>query len=112
MPDTPLCLVMGMDSFDSLPAWHRWRELIELAHIVVVPRPDQGRLRAATARFLEARQVGDASDLKTRLAGCIYRCEITALAISATDIRERLSAGRSIRYLVPEPVWRDLQSSK
>ena len=34
-----LCLLLGMDAFLSLPKWHRWKELIDLAHIVVAHRP-------------------------------------------------------------------------
>src|SRR5690606_32888062 len=35
----PICLLLGMDAFVSLPQWHRWNELLDLAHIVVAHRP-------------------------------------------------------------------------
>ena len=38
-PHRSLCLLLGMDAFLGLPAWHRWRELFELAHVVVAHRP-------------------------------------------------------------------------
>src|SRR5262245_12412890 len=38
-PDRSLCLLLGMDAFLGLPNWHRWRELLDLAHIVVAHRP-------------------------------------------------------------------------
>src|SRR5205807_1734023 len=34
-PQASLCLLLGMDAFLGLPNWHRWRELLTLAHIVV-----------------------------------------------------------------------------
>ena len=34
-PDRSLCLIVGMDAFLGLPKWHQWRELLELAHLVV-----------------------------------------------------------------------------
>ena len=37
--DRPLCLLLGMDAFLGLPQWHRWRELLDLAHVVVAHRP-------------------------------------------------------------------------
>jgi len=37
--DTPLCLLLGADAFLGLPTWHRWRELFQLAHVVVAHRP-------------------------------------------------------------------------
>ena len=37
--DEPLCLVLGMDAFLTLDSWHRWKEILQLAHIVVTHRP-------------------------------------------------------------------------
>src|SRR3984893_2121982 len=37
-PQASLCLLLGMDAFLGLPNWHRWRELLTLAHIVVAHR--------------------------------------------------------------------------
>ena len=34
-PERSLCLLLGMDAFLGLPQWHRWRELLTLAHVVV-----------------------------------------------------------------------------
>ena len=38
----PLVLLLGSDSFLTLPTWLRWRELFELAHIAVASRPGDG----------------------------------------------------------------------
>ena len=38
-PDRSLCMIVGMDAFLSLPKWHQWRELLQLAHLVVAHRP-------------------------------------------------------------------------
>jgi len=34
-PDRSICLIVGMDAFLSLPKWHQWQELLQLAHLVV-----------------------------------------------------------------------------
>jgi len=39
MPGRPLLLLVGADAFLGFPKWHRWMDLFDLAHIVVVPRP-------------------------------------------------------------------------
>jgi len=31
--------LLGMDAFLGLPNWHRWREILDLAHVVVATRP-------------------------------------------------------------------------
>src|SRR6202522_2934291 len=38
-PQRSLCLLLGMDAFLGMPTWHRWRDIFELAHVVVAHRP-------------------------------------------------------------------------
>ena len=38
-PQRSLGLIVGMDAFLGLPRWHRWRELLDVAHIIVAHRP-------------------------------------------------------------------------
>ncbi len=58
-PDRPLCLLLGMDAFLNLPYWHKWRELLDLAHVVVAQRPgwDAPRGGSLGELYLERRTV-------------------------------------------------------
>ena len=38
--DDPLFLLLGWDAFCGLPSWHRWEELLQHCHILVLQRPD------------------------------------------------------------------------
>lgn len=101
----PVLLVVGQDAANALDGWHRWRELFELAHLVVMRRPDahfecRGELRAE----FERRRVHEADRLHGAPAGGVLSVELTQLDISSTDIRERLAHGRSPRYLLPDAV--------
>jgi nicotinate-nucleotide adenylyltransferase len=104
-PERSLCLLLGMDAFLGLPHWHRWRELLGLAHIVVAHRPGW---RAPTTGPLGEVMVdhgtGSIRELHTRPAGRIYVHAGTQLEISSTELRALLVAGRDPRYLVPEEV--------
>jgi len=105
LPDTPLCLIVGMDAFLGLPTWHRWTELLELAHVVVAPRP--GWVAPASGLLgdlLAERRAGSAGALHNALAGRILIQPVTQLEISSTELRDLLAAGRDPRYLVPDPV--------
>ena len=100
-----ICLLIGMDAFRGLTSWHRWRELIELCHLVVMTRPGaeipaQGEL----ADFIKEHKVTGAGALRQQAAGCLLFQPVTRLEISATDIRSRLAEGRSAGFLVPEAV--------
>ena len=104
-PQRPLCLCLGMDAFLGLPQWHRWQELIGLAHIVVAHRP--GTLApqdGALGKMLPSMRRHTVMDLHAALAGRIYVHTVTQLEISSTDLRASLAAGRDPRYLVPDAV--------
>jgi nicotinate-nucleotide adenylyltransferase len=107
-PERPLVLLMGADAFLGLPAWHRWRDLFGLAHVAVASRPgyaiDAGTLPGALAEEFAARRRPDPAGLGAAAAGAIVEFAITPLAISASDIRDRVASGRSVRYLIPDSV--------
>lgn len=105
----PLLLVMGSDALAGLPRWHRWRELLTLCHILALARPDGELPAAGEAAALLARHRVDAPALRERPAGGIHLTTLRPLPISATEIRGLLQSGRSVRYLVPEPVHAYLQ---
>jgi len=74
--------LLGDDNLTQLETWHRFNELRELVEFVVLSR---GNL--------------DAQAIRPR-----YRVIHRQINISATDIRNRVATGRSIRYLVPPAV--------
>lgn len=102
---TPLCLVLGADAFAGLPTWHRWRELGELCHFIVVHRP--GHALSPTgeiAALLAARRNDDPRALRLASAGVICVRQVTALDVSSSMIRMLVMRGGDPRYLVPEAV--------
>lgn len=98
-----LCLVVGMDAFAGLPAWHRWQDILGLAHVVVVHRPGSPDLGEAGARVSPA-ITGDPGALHAGPCGAVFFQPVTSLDISATAIRDMLNRGESPRYLLPDNV--------
>ena len=41
-PGRVLVLIVGMDAFSGFTSWHRWQDILQLAHIAVVRRPGSG----------------------------------------------------------------------
>jgi len=82
-PGNRFLLLLGADAARELPRWHEAEALPGLADVVVFARPGA---------------VVPASPLIGRVI------TVPVIDLSATDIRARVAAGRSIRYLVSEPV--------
>jgi nicotinate-nucleotide adenylyltransferase len=104
-PRRSLCLLLGMDAFLGLPTWHRWRELLDLGHVVVAYRPGWRAPRTGTlGRLLRERGTPDPAVLRAKLAGKVYVRPVTQLEISSTDLRAALVAGLDPKFLMPDRV--------
>lgn len=111
-PQRPLVLILGADAFQGLPAWHRWTELFDLAHIAVANRPGYAphgrRWPAVLSPELDEacrdRQTSNPTELCTTAAGRVMPFDMTPLAISASLIRDLVRNGHSARYLLSDAV--------
>jgi nicotinate-nucleotide adenylyltransferase len=103
--EASLLWVLGMDAFIGLDTWHRWQELLDYAHLVVVARPGFSLpVNGQVAELLLAKQVS-ASALAERAQGGIFLPDLGLLPISSTAIRAQIARGQSPQYLLPEAVW-------
>ena len=103
--DASLGLIVGMDAFLGLTAWHRWREILDLAHIVVAHRPgwrapDIGDL----GDLISVHGTHRVDDLHENRHGYIHIHAVTQLEIASTEIRDLIAAGRDPRFLMPDAV--------
>lgn len=82
-----LWLVIGVDQLRELHDWHEPERIVRLADLAVMsragdrPGPEDARLDVAFTSL-----------------------EVTRVDLSSTRVRERLRAGRTVRYLVPERI--------
>jgi len=114
----PLCLLLGADAFIALMTWHRWNELFDLAHIVVARRPGfplehlaSSLPDALRAQYLR-RYAADPAAMKATAAGSIFAHELTALDVSATELRALIKCDASLRYLLPDAVIAYIEEHK
>lgn len=105
----PLAMVVGTDAFAAFDRWRDWQQIPGLAHIILVHRPGSG-LRPGSVPFelLESRRATSADQLHRQPAGLVLEVSPPLLDISATAIRERIGQGRSVRYLLPDPVLAEI----
>lgn len=103
-PSCCLWLVLGEDAFSRFDRWYRWDEFLALTNLLIVPRPGFTEARSpAIASLVERAQVPLEAALDAE-AGALVELTITPLAISATEVRALLAAGRSPRFLTPDSV--------
>jgi nicotinate-nucleotide adenylyltransferase len=94
-PGDELTFIVGGDMALSLPSWREPAEILRLARLGVAER--SGALRA---------------DIEERLAplgGRIDFFTMPRIDISSSDVRARAAAGRSVRWLVPDAVAREVE---
>ncbi len=106
-PQTPMCLLMGSDVFASLESWHQWQRIPELAHLVVMQRPQYKT--GAIPQWSEDRLTQEISELSTTLAGKVYLHTVTPQDISATAIRQDLKKHEDVTHMLPAPVLQYIQ---
>lgn len=111
-PERALGLILGMDAFLGLHTWHRWHEILDVAHVVVAHRPgwkapDMGPL----GDLIAERGTHRVEDLHNELNGRIHIHAVTQLEIASTEIRDLVAAGRDPRFLMPDAVRDEIDRS-
>lgn len=87
-----LYFITGADAILDIISWHNAERIAELAHLVGATRPGY-----------------DLEHARSMIAECgidfqVTYLEVPALAISSSNLRERVTKGESLRYLTPDPV--------
>ncbi len=101
-PDAAFTFIIGADSLAN-STWQRFDQVLEgLERFVIAPRP--GVRAEALQRILDA--------VPKHLRERISSLNMPEIPESATLIRTLLAQGRSVRYLVPEPVWQYIVAQK
>jgi nicotinate-nucleotide adenylyltransferase len=93
--DSELFFITGADAIMEILTWKKLDELFAFCTLIAATRP--GFRSETIAERLE-------KQLKQEFMKKIITIEVPAMAISSTDIRERVAGGRSIKYLLPETV--------
>lgn len=94
IPPADLFLIVGSETFLDFLTWRAPRRIAELARLVVVPRVGSAFDPDGAAAQKVVREIGQ-EPLIVRAA---------SLPISASDLRRRVRAGRSVAYRLPDAV--------
>lgn len=105
-PQDTLVFVMGMDSLMNLHRWYQWEQLIQCAHLVVMPRAGvtYAPKDKALIRFIDSHRTTTTSTLRTQASGALYLADTPMIDVSATDLRNRLKT-RERHLPIPDSVY-------
>jgi nicotinate-nucleotide adenylyltransferase len=104
LPPSQIFFITGADAFAEIATWHRYPEVLDLAHFVVVARPGfslealQGRVPALAHRMIEP------ADLAVSSASRIILVAAETPDVSSTAIRARAARREALDGLVPPAV--------
>lgn len=93
-PDVRLYFITGADAIHQIFTWKEPEKLLSMCDFVAVTRPGYKK----NTLFEEI------GEIQEKFASRIHYMEVPALAISSSDIRNRVQNGAPIKYLVPQAV--------
>ena len=100
-PSADVILLIGGDSLNDLPTWHRSADLVTACHAIgVMRRPGDS---------------ADLSALESRLSGIsskVRYVDAPLLEIASREIRRRVAQGRSVRYYLSPEVYDYIQKNR
>lgn len=102
-PEAALVLILGSDQLHNLASWHRWNELLDLAHLAVTQRERVALsgLPQPVQALLDAHGQGALPDTPS---GAIVLFRMPAVPVSATVLRQQIGRGEPVSGLTPSAV--------
>lgn len=110
-----LFFILGVDAFLEIETWKDYQELFQYAHFVVIARGAAGRrdLEPVFHHLDPLAPVNDDPNTWELSTGKkLFFRAVTLMDISSTQIRHLASSGKSIRFLVPDPVMSYIMEKK
>jgi nicotinate-nucleotide adenylyltransferase len=90
-PTAQLFLIVGLDSLVDLPKWHKPAEILDLAQLLVLPRPGE-------------------YDIPKSIEGHYRMIPFEETGISSTEVRQALTTGERVAGLIPPAVVNYIRS--
>jgi nicotinate-nucleotide adenylyltransferase len=106
---TELFFITGADAFAEIESWKDYPAILDRAHFAVVSRPGLAAGEMAARLPALASRMAVPADVAERGTPCIFLIDARTADVSATAIRRRLAAGKSLVGLVPSAVRQHIE---
>ncbi|MFP5460364.1 MAG: nicotinate-nucleotide adenylyltransferase [Gammaproteobacteria bacterium] len=110
-PGPALVLLLGSDQLHNLPTWHRWRELVSLAHIACTQRERVG-LQDLPQEVEDLLREHGRQAIPDAASGSVVLFSMPPVPVSATALRAQLARGERPAGLLPPAVLEYIESRK
>ena len=110
-PEPALVLLLGSDQLHNLPTWHRWRELVSLAHLACTQR-ERVPLQDLPAEVEELLRTHGRQALPDAPAGAVVLFSMPPVPVSSTALRAQLARGDRPVGLLPPAVLEYIELQK
>ncbi len=105
LSSTQIFFITGADAFAEIATWHRYPEVLDLSHFVVVSRPGHPAHDMKTRLpALASRMTGTGGARRHEQSPSIFLVDAQTLDVSSTEIRRRVRSGESLAGMVPARV--------
>ena len=91
-PEDKLFFIIGEDSLADLTKWYEPERILQMASLIVFPRKSEGTLKEKIEMA------------KTIFEGEILPVHSPIIGLSSTYIRNRISDGKTVRYMISDKV--------
>ncbi len=110
--EVALCFILSSDAFQHFDQWRQWRQILKLAHLIVVRRPGYSLLHLSTElqSALDEHRIKNPLALQEKAAGAILIQPLARkLPVSATSIRHAIASGLTLNGQLPRAVYHYIQ---
>ena len=108
--------ILGSDAFSSINSWHKWKELLEYSHIIIIERANNklysDNMPTEVQAFFENNLTKDINDLKKYSKGYIFVLPIPMYKYSSSEVKRNLKNNTEIKSMLPKIVQEYISSHK
>ena len=99
--------ILGSDALSTINTWHKWKDLIKFAHLIIIKRPGsilKKDINPEINQFIKKYSTFNLEDLKNSRHGLIYTLKMNLIDISSSEIKYKLKNHYNLSELIPEAV--------
>ncbi len=112
-PEQSFYFICGSEAFLAIQTWHRYSTLLDMIGFLVylrTPEHQSGLLRLCERESIHMHQNPPTLPAPRQIT--LFTAAAHTIAISSTDIRNRIRTGQPYEHLLPDPIVKAIKENK